>query len=134
MSENNNQGTIEELLKGLENFVTTKTVVGEAIHLNDTIILPLADATFGVGVGSFKNGAKDNQSGGMGGKVSPSAVLVIKDGTSKLINVKNQDGLTKILDMVPDLIEKFQGDSNSSLKEEKTEEQTETNTNTENKA
>ena len=31
----------------------------------------------------------------MGGKVSPSAVLVISNGMTKLVNIKNQDGLTK---------------------------------------
>ena len=42
----------------------------------------------------------------MGGKVQPSAILVIKDGETKLVNVKNQDGLTKVLDMIPELIDK----------------------------
>lgn len=43
----------------------------------------------------------------MGGKIIPSSVLVIQNGTSKLINIKDQDSITKILDMVPDLIDKF---------------------------
>ena len=43
----------------------------------------------------------------MGGKISPSAVLVISNGTTRLVNVKNQDSVTKILDMVPDLVNKF---------------------------
>ena len=43
----------------------------------------------------------------MGGKVTPSAVLVIQNGTTKLVNVKNQDGLTKVLDMVPDFVDRF---------------------------
>jgi len=104
---NNDEKTVETLLKGMENFITTKTVVGEAIHLNGTIILPLADVSFGLAAGSFKNDSKNNNSGAMGGKMSPSAVLVIKDGVSKLVNVKNQDIMTKLLDMVPDLISKF---------------------------
>ena len=37
----------------------------------------------------------------------PSAVLVISNGTTKLVNVKNQDGITKVLDMVPDFVNKF---------------------------
>mgnify|MGYP002583025661 FL=1 len=49
----------------------------------------------------------------MGGKLQPSSVLIIKDGTSKLVNVKNQDGVTKILDMVPDVINKFSKSSDS---------------------
>lgn len=38
----------------MENFVSTKTVVGEAIHIGDTIILPLVDVSFGVGLGHQK--------------------------------------------------------------------------------
>lgn len=39
--------------------------------------------------------------------MSPSAVLVIHDGITRLVNVKNQDTVSKIIDMVPDIIEKF---------------------------
>ena len=39
--------------------------------------------------------------------MTPSAVLVIKDGATKLVNIKNQDSMTKILDMVPDFVNKF---------------------------
>ena len=39
--------------------------------------------------------------------MTPCAVLVIQNGTTKLVNVKNQDGLTKILDMVPDFVNRF---------------------------
>ena len=75
--------------------------------MGDTIILPLVDVSFAVGAGAFSGEKKNNGGGGMGGKIQPSAVLVIKDGTSKLVNVKNQDGITKILDMVPDFVDKF---------------------------
>lgn len=37
--ENNFQSTVEALFKGMDSFITTKTVVGEAIHINDTILL-----------------------------------------------------------------------------------------------
>lgn len=109
MADNNKnfEGTVQSLFTGMTNFMTTKTVVGEAIHIDDTIILPLVDVSFGMGAGSKTGAGKDSSSGGMGGKMSPSAVLVIKDGQSKLVNIKNQDTVTKILDMVPDLVSKF---------------------------
>ena len=106
-SENNFQSTVESLFKGMDSFITTKTVVGDAITVGDTIILPLVDVTFGVGAGAFSSDKKNNGGGGLGGKVSPSAVLVISGGVTKLVNIKNQDGLTKILDMVPDFLNKF---------------------------
>lgn len=101
--------TVQSLFKGMDSFLTTKTVVGDAVKFDDgTIILPLVDVSFGVGAGAFSEpGKRENGAGGMGGKVQPSAILVIKDGETKLVNVKNQDGLTKILDMVPELIDKF---------------------------
>ena len=91
----------------MENFITTKTVVGDAITVGDTIILPLVDVSFGVAASAKSEDKKNNGGGGMGGKISPSAVLVIHDCTTKLVNVKNQDSMTKILDMVPDFVNKF---------------------------
>lgn len=110
MAENSFNSTVESLFKGMDTFITTKTVVGDAVRFDDgTIVLPLVDVSFGVAAGAFsnENEKKNNGGGGMGGKIQPSAVLVIKDGSSKLVNVKNQDGITKILDMVPDFIDKF---------------------------
>lgn len=107
MADNSFNNTVESLFKGMDSFITTKTVVGDAIHIGDTIILPLVDVSFGVAAGAFSQEKKNNGAGGMGGKINPSAVLVIQNGVTKLVNVKNQDGMTKILDMVPDLVNKF---------------------------
>ena len=41
MAENSFQNTVEALFKGMDSFITTKTVVGDAITVGDTIILPL---------------------------------------------------------------------------------------------
>ena len=107
MADNSFHTTVESLFKGMDSFITTKTVVGDAIHIGDTIILPLVDISFGVAAGAFSQEKKNNGAGGMGGKIMPSAVLVIQNGTTKLVNIKNQDGITKILDMVPDFVNKF---------------------------
>ena len=107
MADNSFHTTVESLFKGMDSFITTKTVVGDAIHIGDTIILPLVDVSFGVAAGAFSQENKNNGAGGMGGKIMPSAVLVIQNGTTKLVNIKNQDGITKILDMVPDFVNKF---------------------------
>ena len=107
MADNSFNNTVESLFKGMDSFITTKTVVGDAIHIGDTIILPLVDVSFGVAAGAFSQEKKNNGAGGMGGKINPSAVLVIQNGVTKLVNIKNQYGMTKILDMVPDFINKF---------------------------
>jgi uncharacterized spore protein YtfJ len=69
------------------------------------------DVSFGVGAGAFSNGDKNNGAGALGGKMTASAVLVIQNGQIRLVNVKNQDTVTKVLDMVPDLIDRFQNKS-----------------------
>ena len=101
--------TVESRFKGMDSFITTKTVVGDAVTIGDTIILPLVDVSFGVGAGAFAGDKKQNAGGGMGAKISPSAILVISNGVTKLVNVKNQDAITKVIDMAPDFINKFMG-------------------------
>ena len=109
MADNSFNANVGSLFQGMEGFITGKTVVGDAVKFDDgTIILPLVDVSFGVAAGAFAEpGKKENSAGGMGGKINPSAVLVIQNGVTKLVNIKNQDGMTKILDMVPDFINKF---------------------------
>ncbi|MDD6332707.1 MAG: GerW family sporulation protein [Clostridium sp.] len=107
MANNDFNTTVSTLFNGMDSFLTTKTVVGEPTQIGDTIILPLVDVAFGVAAGAFSdNNAKNSGAGGLGGKMSPSAVLVIQDGHTKLVNIKNQDSITKILDMVPELVDK----------------------------
>ena len=108
-SNNNFKSTVEALFKGMDAVVSSKTVVGDAIHINDTIILPLVDVSFGIGAGSSSADKKEKGMGGIGGKMSPSAVIVIQGGKTKLVNVKNQETITKILDMVPDVVDRFTG-------------------------
>ena len=107
MADNNFTGVIESLMKGMNTVLSTKTVVGEATKIGDTIILPLVDVTFGVGAGATVGDKKNGGAGGFTGKLTPSAVLVIKNGSTKLVNIKNQDTVTKVLDMIPDIVDKF---------------------------
>ena len=109
MADNNFKGTVDALFQGIDGVVSSKTVVGDAIHIGETIILPLVDVSFGVGAGAFSGEKKQNAGGGIGAKITPTAILVISGGVTKLVNVKNQDTVTKILDMVPDFVNKFAG-------------------------
>lgn len=134
---------LEALVGKLEGFITTKTVVGEPIHIENTILVPLVDVSFGVAAGSnaaqkFSERNKDRQrrveggtdagAGGLGAKISPSAILVIQNGTTQLISVKGQDSITKLIDMIPGLLSKvpdfmsrFTGESSESKEEGKKE-------------
>lgn len=115
MADNKFNSTVEALFRGMDGFLSTKTVVGDAVKFDDgTIILPLVDVSFGVGAGAWakegEGNANCNSGGGLGGKITPSSVVVLKDGHAKLVNVKNQDVVTKVLDMVPDVLDRFTKD------------------------
>ena len=122
---NNFSEVVSSLLSGVDNFLSTKTVVGQATQIGDTISLPLFDVTFGVGAGAAAGEQKNSGFGGITGKMSPSAVLVIKNGQTKLVNVRNQDAVTKIIDMIPDLVDKFTApkeDTDDMVSDEKAQE------------
>lgn len=106
MANNNFDQTVNSLFQGLDQVISTKTVVGEPQVIGDTIILPLVDVSFGMGAGAFNKETSSNGAGGIGGKMSPSAILVIQNGQTKLVNVRNQDAITKVLDMVPEAVNK----------------------------
>ena len=106
MAENCEQ-TVEALVNGLESHLSTKTIIGEPIYCGDTVIFPMADVSFGVAAGSFVQEKKNNGAGGVGAKVTPSAVLILNKGTSKVVNIKDKDSINKLIDMLPDLTTKL---------------------------
>jgi uncharacterized spore protein YtfJ len=108
-------GIVDSLMEGMQQMLSAKTVVGEPTKIGDTIIIPLVDVSMGVGAGSKDEEKKKRGAGGFGAKMSPTAVLVIRNGQTKLVNIKNQDAVTKILDLVPDVINKFQGSSKNDM-------------------
>ncbi|MGN0324972.1 MAG: GerW family sporulation protein [Lachnospiraceae bacterium] len=107
MAENNFGNVMDSLMKNMDHLIGSKTVVGEAATIGDAIIVPLVDVSFGVGAGASTNDKKNGGAGGMSAKLSPSAVLVIQNGNAKLVSVKNQDTLTKIVDLIPEVIDKI---------------------------
>lgn len=122
MDKNNFKETVSSLLEGMDQYFTTKTVVGEPITTEKGVIIPLVDVSFGLGAGAMAQDKKNSGGGGLGAKMTPSALLVINEGQTKLINVKQQDAVTKILDMVPDVFNKFKP---SSKEEEETSKESE---------
>ena len=118
MADNNFNGVVDSLMKGMNTVLSTKTVVGEATKIDDTIILPLVDVSFGVGAGASAGDKKNGGGGGFSGKLTPSAVLVIKNGSTKLVNIKNQDTMTKLLDMIPDIVDKITTPKEEMIKDE----------------
>ena len=106
---------LQDLFSKMEDYVSTKTVVGEPVHIGDVILIPLVDVSFGIGTAMVagteenegKKGGKDGGGGALGAKMTPSSVVVISNGTVQLVNIKNQESVNKVLDMIPGILSKF---------------------------
>ena len=107
MAKNNFKDTVDTLFSGMERVFSTKTVVGDPKKVGDALIVPLVDVSFGMGSGDFGKEASESSVGGMNGKMSPSAILIIKDGSTRLVHIKATDAMNKVLDMVPDAVDKI---------------------------
>lgn len=116
--------TIEALFQGMQGLVQSKTVVGEPVTVGDATIIPLIEVTAGLASGALdRKKAKTNGAGAMSAKLTPVAMLILQNGNSKLISVKNQDVFTRLLDMIPDAVDKFTGGSRVSQAAEKAAEE-----------
>ena len=121
---NNTGNNLEILMNKIEDFVSSKTVVGEAVKIGEVTLVTLVDVSVGVGAGGAENGAGG---GALGAKITPSAVLAISNGSVQLVNIKNQDAVSKLIDMAPGIAAKLNFSSGFGKKDSKdTEEVKET--------
>ena len=113
----NNMG-LEELMKEvsseLERLVSTKTVVGEAVTIGDTTIIPVTKVSFGFGTGGGEGKNKDREEGfggggGAGAKIEPVAFIVISKNEVRLMSLSGKSDIGVLLESVPGLIEKIKG-------------------------
>ncbi len=119
--------SLDTLFSKMDGFVSSKTVVGEPMILGDVTVIPLVDVSFGVGAGaSDRSGEKktgETCGGGLGAKITPAAVIIIKDGKIQLVNVKNENSVNKLIDMVPGILDRlsFKKSSKKDLSESEKE-------------
>ena len=110
MAVNTFSTSVQSLFDGMNGILSTKSVVGEPITVNDTIIIPLVDVSFGMGAGSTSSEGKkkDASGGGVGCNMDPCAVLVIRGDVVRVIPVEShQSPFMKLIDMVPDIMNRF---------------------------
>ena len=91
MENSNVKENLEVLFEKFRNMIKVETVVGEAVQIGDTTLVPFVDVTFGFGTGTNHNTANKNHEcggGGGGAKMEPSAILVIKGDRIELFNIK----------------------------------------------
>ena len=121
---------LESMYNKLDNFLKTETVIGEPIEIGGVKLIPIISASFGLGGGFGEEGQNDSGGGGggLGCKITPDAVLIIKEDQVEMLPVKNKGSLEKLIEKVPDIIsklEKTKKDPEEKNKVEKTEKEEE---------
>ena len=106
--QNNFQNSVRELLNGLDGFVATRSVVGEPIRMGETTLIPLMDIQIGVGAGSY-GGKSAGSAGGLGATMKPSSMLLLQDGKVKLIRITNEETVMKVIDAIPEVLDRVKG-------------------------
>lgn len=117
---------LESMYNKLDNFLKTETVVGEPIEIGSIKLIPIITASFGLG-GGFGEEAESNSGGGGGGlgcKISPDAILVVKDDNVEMLPVKSKNSLGQLIEKVPDLISKIDQNQEDEKKEKKKNKET----------
>lgn len=105
---------LKAIFQEMEDFLTTKAVVGEPIEVGDITLIPVINVTFGMGTGGGnRDRAKDKEhkeggaGAGLGAKISPTAVIVIKQGEITVMPLNGNAGVERLIEMVPDILKKI---------------------------
>ncbi len=126
MSEHPIQGLMMTAMNSIKEMIDVNTIIGEPIETsNNIVIIPISKVSFGFAAGGseFKGETVDEYTkkekeeqvqyrlpfgggSGAGVTINPIAFLVIQENNVKLMPVNHTSSLDKLLDYIPDLMEK----------------------------
>lgn len=101
--------TLEAMFEGMQGLLSTKTVIGDPIVLPECTMVPLIEVSTGMAGGSFAENAKDKNASAMATKMKPIGILVLQNGRAKLVKVESEDAISKLIDLIPEAIDKITG-------------------------
>jgi len=119
MSDHPIQGLMATAMQSIKEMVDVNTIVGDAVEAPDgTVIIPISRVSFGFAAGGSEFG---NASGGeekevklpfgggsgAGVTINPVAFMVVGQGQIKLLPVNTNTSVDKIIEFVPELIDKI---------------------------
>ena len=145
MEEHPIENLMSTAMNSIKDMIDVNTIVGEPIQAsNNTVIIPISKLGFGFAAGGsefkgetideYKKKDKDEEvqyrlpfggGAGAGVSISPIAFLVVTSNNVKLLPVNHSSAIDKLMDYVPDLMEKVNSYLNKTMqnkKEEKKEE------------
>ena len=143
MSEHPIEGLMITAMNSIKDMIDVNTIIGEPIEtLNNIVIIPISKVSFGFAAGGseFKGETVDEYKkkdkeeaiqyrlpfgggSGAGVTINPIAFIVIQQNNVKLMPVNHTSSLDKLLDYMPDLIEKTNNMMNRCIQNKKEETQ-----------
>ncbi len=141
MSEHPIEGLMVTAMNSIQDMIDVNTIIGEPIETsNNIVIIPISKVSFGFAAGGseFKGETIDEYKkrekeeaiqyrlpfgggSGAGVTINPIAFLVIQPSGVKLMPVNHTSSLDKLLDYIPDLIEKTNNIMNHCMQNKKEE-------------
>lgn len=141
MSEHPIEGLMTTAMNSIQDMIDVNTIIGEPIETsNNIVIIPISKVSFGFAAGGsefkgetideYKKVDKDEEiqyrlpfggGSGAGVTINPVAFLVIQSNNVKLMPVNHSSSVDKLLDYVPDLIEKTNNMMNKIVNNKKEE-------------
>lgn len=121
------ENIIKEVTSELERMVNTKTVIGEPVEAAGKTIIPVIKVSFGFGSGGGEGKGDKGETGfggggGAGAKIEPIAFIVVSEDEARLLTISGKTNFGKIIESVPEVIEKLKSvKSKMGKKEEKSE-------------
>ncbi|HCW75042.1 MAG TPA: sporulation protein [Candidatus Marinimicrobia bacterium] len=104
------ENLVKTVLEELRALVNTETVVGKPITAGNQTIIPVAKISVGFGAGGGKAHEKEDGGSGMGGgaQIDPVAFIVVSDDRTQILPLVGKDVMWgKIIDLVPDVMNRF---------------------------
>ncbi len=124
---------LESIIQKITETLKSETVVGESITVGDVTMIPVLNVTFGFGIGAGDDGSQGagGGGGGGGGRISVVGMMVVKGDEVSFVPTSGKgagkpSSLEKLLDALPDLLEKLPIKVSKSKEDSKAEESEET--------
>lgn len=137
------EGLMLTAMSSIREMIDVNTIIGEPIEaLDGLVIIPISKVSFGFAAGGSEfNSETINQytkrdkdediqyklpfggGAGAGASINPVAFLIVQNGNIKLMPVEHSSYTDKLLDYIPDLLDKFSSFMNKNIenKNERTE-------------
>ena len=144
MSEHPIEGLMTTAMNSIQDMIDVNTIIGEPIETsNNIVIIPISKVSFGFAAGGseFKGETVDEYrkrekeeevqyrlpfggGAGAGVTINPIAFLVIQGENVKLMPVNYSSSIDKLLDYIPDLLDKTNNMINKCMQQSKDKEKT----------